>query len=140
MKSLIEYSIKVKHIEIGGIILGEYGKYKKTEFIDVKFFILASKAISFNSSIIFTNESLMEIHNCIENEFKGMMVLGWFHTHPRYGIFLSEQDQFIDNYFFSEPYHISFVIDPYLSWPDNIGVFVWEYNEKKKLKSGFFIY
>jgi proteasome lid subunit RPN8/RPN11 len=39
-------------------------------------------------------------------------IVGWYHTHPGLGIFLSEQDLFVAGHFFPAPYQLSLVIDP----------------------------
>ena len=39
-------------------------------------------------------------------------LLGWQHTHPGLGVFLSEQDLFIHRNFFAEAWQIALVVDP----------------------------
>jgi proteasome lid subunit RPN8/RPN11 len=50
-------------------------------------------------------------------------MVGWYHTHPSFGIFLSGMDRFIHNNFFAQPYHIALVLDPV---KDTFGFFTWE--------------
>ncbi len=38
--------------------------------------------------------------------------MGWYHTHPDFGIFLSDRDRFIHEHFFSGPGQVAHVIDP----------------------------
>jgi len=40
------------------------------------------------------------------------VVLGWQHTHPGMGVFLSAHDLFIHRHFFSQPWQIAMVVDP----------------------------
>ena len=54
------------------------------------------------------------------------LVLGWYHTHPAYGVFLSEHDMFIHRNFFAEPHHVAVVIDPQQVRRDQVGVLVWD--------------
>ena len=56
-------------------------------------------------------------------------MLGWFHSHPGYGVFLSGMDMFIENNFFNLPYQVAYVVDP-LSGKD--GFFGWEDQGKIK--------
>jgi proteasome lid subunit RPN8/RPN11 len=42
----------------------------------------------------------------------GLEIVGWYHSHPGMGIFLSEQDLFVAGHFFPAPYQLSLVIDP----------------------------
>lgn len=47
-------------------------------------------------------------------------ILGWYHSHPGHGIFLSATDQATQNNYFSAPWQIAIVIDPVR---DEFGVF-----------------
>ena len=44
--------------------------------------------------------------------FANARIVGWYHTHPDFGIFLSDYDVFIHQHFFSGPGQIALVIDP----------------------------
>jgi hypothetical protein len=39
-------------------------------------------------------------------------MVGWYHTHPDWGVFLSGMDMFICDNFFNKPLDVAFVIDP----------------------------
>lgn len=43
---------------------------------------------------------------------EGLMVLGWFHSHPARGAYFSGTDQTTQRRFFSRPYSLGYVIDP----------------------------
>ena len=63
-------------------------------------------------------------------------MLGWQHTHPNYGIFLSNYDMFIQENFFNMPFQVAYVVDPI----QNIrGLFQWKNGKVEELK-GFYIY
>jgi proteasome lid subunit RPN8/RPN11 len=49
-------------------------------------------------------------------------VVGWHHTHPGFGVFLSGYDLFIHQHFFREPWQIALVIDPQRQ---ELGFFQW---------------
>ena len=53
-------------------------------------------------------------------------VLGWYHSHPAYGVFLSEYDMFIQRGFFSEEHMCAVVVDPFQQPRDQVGVFTWK--------------
>jgi hypothetical protein len=38
--------------------------------------------------------------------------VGWYHTHPSFGIFLSHHDLFIHQHFFAQPLQVAYVVDP----------------------------
>lgn len=39
-------------------------------------------------------------------------ILGWYHSHPGWGIFLSEWDQYLCRHYFSDAEHMALVVDP----------------------------
>lgn len=39
-------------------------------------------------------------------------ILGWYHSHPGWGIFLSEWDQYLCRHYFSAAEHMALVVDP----------------------------
>ena len=41
-----------------------------------------------------------------------LRVVGWFHTHPNFGCFLSTTDLKTQDYFFPESYQVALVVDP----------------------------
>lgn len=43
---------------------------------------------------------------------QGMRVVGWYHTHPNYGIFLSSDDKLVIQSLFNASYHVALVYDP----------------------------
>ena len=62
--------------------------------------------------------------------------MGWQHTHPGYGVFLSGYDLFIQKNFFNLPFQVAYVIDPI---ENTRGFFQWK-NEKIKKLGGYYIY
>jgi proteasome lid subunit RPN8/RPN11 len=55
------------------------------------------------------------------------MTLGWYHSHPGLGVFLSGTDIFSHSSFFaSEPWYIAVVIDPVSR---EFGAFSWDHGE-----------
>jgi nucleoid-associated protein YgaU len=48
----------------------------------------------------------------VDNDYPSMRIVGWYHTHPGFGLFLSEQDQFSHRSFFSDPRMVALVVDP----------------------------
>jgi len=124
-EALIRFSSSDLLNELGGVLIGKVGKASRRMYVEIRDFIPASKGVSHRASFEFTNEAQQEIHETLHAQFPDMRILGWFHTHPGYGIFLSSADEFIDEHYFKEAYHIAMVLDPTKSEAD-IGVFVWD--------------
>ena len=64
------------------------------------------------ASITFTHETWAHINAVREERYPELRIVGWFHTHPGYGVFLSGYDLFIHRNFFNLPWQLAYVIDP----------------------------
>ena len=128
---LRSYAASNTSYELGGVLVGTIGKASRRLFIEIRDFIPATKGVSHRAAFEFTNEAQQEIHEIVESKFKDMRILGWFHTHPGYGIFLSAADQFIDQHYFNQKYHVAIVIDP--CRPEiEIGAFAWSSKNRRR--------
>lgn len=98
--------------ESGGMLIGniveEFGKIN----IIVNGFVEAKYCEATPTTLKFTHETWDYCHKEIEEKFPGQKIVGWIHTHPNFGIFLSEYDKFIHENFFNEDYQIAYVVDP----------------------------
>ena len=110
--------------ESGGVLVGTYEA--ATGRIQVKGAIPARKAIGSITSLTFTHDSWDEVNEVKDEKYPNDVILGWYHSHPHFGVFLSEYDSFIQKNFFSEAWQIAYVIDPLLG---TCGFFGWENEE-----------
>jgi hypothetical protein len=62
--------------------------------------------------LTFTQDSLVDIHDQIDANYKGQKIVGWYHTHPSMGIFLSHYDTWLHRNFFPEPWQVALVVEP----------------------------
>ena len=51
--------------------------------------------------------------NEIADRYPGRALVGWYHTHPRMGVFLSSYDTWLHMHFFPEPWQVALVIEPF---------------------------
>ena len=122
--------------ESGGMLVGtvieEFGKTN----IVISGFVEAKFCEATPTTLKFTHETWEFVHKEIEKKHKGKKIVGWIHTHPDFGIFLSEYDKFIHQNFFSEAHQVAYVVDPI----QNIeGFYFWINGNIEKCK-GFYIY
>ncbi len=83
------------------------------------------------ATLTFTQDSWAFVHHTIETDFPpDEQIVGWYHSHPGFGIFLSGHDLFIHENFFSGPSQIAIVVDPLAQTE---GAFVWNDGEIKPL-------
>lgn len=131
-----KYSTSNKDKELGGVLLGEYIEEMDSIYVIISDFIEAKYTDSTSSSLTFTHKTWEYIYNEQNNLYPTKKILGWQHTHPGYGIFLSNHDMFIQKNFFNLPWQIAYVIDPVNF---SKGFFQWKDNKVVNLE-GFYIY
>lgn len=110
--ALLAHASGTVDAEVGGILLGKTGQNWQGTFVHVNQIISSKFALEQATSFTFTHESWNFIHNEKEANYPDLDIIGWYHTHPGYGVELSDQDRFIHSSFFSAPYHVAYVYDP----------------------------
>lgn len=105
--------------EIGGFLLGRYTWMadKKQYLVSLDEFVAVSSEGLSNYQWEVSTESLVRDLGSAQDRFPDLCVLGWFHTHPGHGLFLSKPDLVIHNGFFREKYQLAMEID---SMTDNL--------------------
>ncbi len=130
LAGMFAYADRGGEYEVGGFLLGGYHHWEGRRYVDVTVQVPALKAKSARTHLTFSHEAQREFHAVAGRDHPGVLVLGWYHTHPGYGVFLSEYDLFIQRGFFDAEHHVALVIDPFQhSLLDRVGVFVWERGE-----------
>jgi proteasome lid subunit RPN8/RPN11 len=109
--------------EVGGVLVGRLGD---GALPTVSGSIAALEARGERASVTFTHDAWASVHEALERDFPGQQIIGWYHSHPGFGIFLSRHDLFIHENFFSDPRQIAYVVDPHAGTE---GVFVWRDGE-----------
>lgn len=94
--------------EVGGMLVGTTTD-GATKIIG---FIPARTASAEQISLTFTHEVWAEILGVAQERFPDQVLVGWYHTHPSFGLFLSQYDEFIQRNFFAERGQVALVIDP----------------------------
>ena len=111
LEQILDFSESDTSREIGGFLLG--GLYEDGRpFIEVRRFVAAKRTRSDAASLVFTHDTWRDLNKRVTNEFPDDVILGWHHTHPNFGIFLSAHDLFIQRNFFSSPWQVAMVVDP----------------------------
>lgn len=108
--------------EIGGVLVGELLRDASGPFLRVDATIDALHAEEKGAELTFTHATWEHIHKEMDATYADKKIVGWYHTHPGFGIFLSDRDQFIQTSFFNLPFQIALVYDPKSK---EHGVFAW---------------
>lgn len=122
--------------ELGSIILGQYSQEMGKTHVIISQYIEAKYTDASASTLTFTHETWDYVHSEHSRRFPELKIVGWQHTHPNYGIFLSNYDMFIQENFFNMPFQVAYVIDPIQNLR---GFFQWKNGKIEKLK-GYYIY
>ena len=111
LRRAIAYSSKCLTQETGGFLIGRANQQDRW-VVEIRKFLPASGTRSAAASLTFTHDSWSAVHRYLDKRATGEKIVGWHHTHPRMGPFLSEHDLFIQRSFFREPWHVALVMDP----------------------------
>lgn len=101
--------------EVGGWLVGKWRRDKRTgeQFIIVEATLPAPHTRHGSAYLTFTQDTQLALYEVMEERYPGKELVGWYHTHPRMGVFLSSYDTWLHNHFFPEPYQVALVIEPH---------------------------
>jgi proteasome lid subunit RPN8/RPN11 len=117
--------------EVGGVLVGDVCRDEGGPYVRVDATIDALHAEEQGTELTFTHATWDHIHKEMDTRHQGKRIVGWYHTHPGFGIFLSDRDAFIHQSFFNLPYQVALVYDPKSR---EHGVFVWRDNEPRRAR------
>lgn len=113
--------------EVGGVLLGDVRLDEHEQmYVYVTHTLKAEFASEARGHLTFTHQTWLQIHAAHDALYPDKTIVGWYHTHPGWTIFLSPWDLFIHQNFFKQPWQVALVIDPSL---DRAGFFVWKDNQ-----------
>jgi proteasome lid subunit RPN8/RPN11 len=98
--------------ECGGVMVGEKLEGGEGPVVLVEAVIAGAHTDNRRGSVTFTHETWEHINQEKDQKYSDLRIVGWYHTHPGFGIFLSDYDQFIQANFFDLPWNVAFVLDP----------------------------
>jgi proteasome lid subunit RPN8/RPN11 len=123
MRELESHALENINVELGGVLLGEHSLDDQGRpFIVVRDSLRAEHYEATRGSFKFTHQTWESISRQREQFPDAFAVVGWYHTHPGWGVFLSDMDLFICHHFFNRPLDVALVIDPVR---DERGWFAW---------------
>jgi proteasome lid subunit RPN8/RPN11 len=104
--------------EVCGVLIGEV----RNGVIEVRASIEGLNAAQAGTHVTFTQDAWEAIYRVKDESYPDDRIVGWYHSHPGFGVFLSEHDTFIHRNFFSSPDQVAWVYDPH---SDEEGCFGW---------------
>jgi proteasome lid subunit RPN8/RPN11 len=108
------HALRDTSVELGGILLGKECLDDQTglPFVWVTESLEAKHYENTQASFTYTHDSWEEITRQRDALHPELDIVGWYHTHPDFGIFLSGHDLFIHRNFFAQPLQVAYVVDP----------------------------
>jgi len=116
-------------VEICGVLVGNVYRDARGPYLYIESSIRGNHATSKVAQVTFTAETWSAIQEVMDRAHPDQKILGWYHTHPGFGVFLSGMDVFIHENFFSFPWQVAVVYDPK---GGTEGLFVWRRGRTQK--------
>ncbi len=133
LREIVAYAKSNVQRELGGALPGRFYQSRGRLWVEILGYIKAEHYENTAASFKFTHRAWEGMEREKTRRFGEVGYVGWQHTHPGYGIFLSGMDMFIQNHFFNLPYQVALVVDPKA---DTLGFFQWK--NRKVVPCGFF--
>lgn len=111
LNGIKEHGRSSMHAEVCGVLVGSLC-WDGGAYLLVDGRIEGKYASRQSGSVTFTSETWTFIHEELAAKHPDRIIVGWYHTHPGFGIFLSNMDAFIHENFFSFPWQPAYVFDP----------------------------
>jgi len=109
---LIAHAKESLEAEVCGVLVGQTCEDEEGVFVHVSAVIRGEAASEASTHVTFTQTTWNTIHQTLDRDYPKLKIVGWYHTHPGFGVEFSEMDVFIQKNFFPSPTHIALVTDP----------------------------
>ncbi|MEX0819808.1 MAG: Mov34/MPN/PAD-1 family protein [Pirellulaceae bacterium] len=139
MRDMEEHALSDTAVELGGVMLGgQYEDDAGRPFVLVTDSLRAKHYESTKGSFKFTHDTWAQITRERDEFPDELQMVGWYHTHPDWGVFLSGMDMFICDNFFNKKLDVALVIDP---CRQDRGFFQWTGNAEQRVRrtDGFYL-
>jgi proteasome lid subunit RPN8/RPN11 len=110
-----------------GVLIGE----ENGSGMNVTARIAGLNAAQAGTYVTFTQDTWEHIYKIKDKDYPEERIVGWYHSHPGFGVFLSDHDTFIHKNFFSAPLQVAWVYDPH---SDEEGCFGWSGERLERLE------
>src|ERR1700758_1328397 len=104
--------------EVCGVLIGK----ENGNGLSIRSRIPGLNAAQAGTYVTFTQDTWEHIYAVKDQKYPEERIVGWYHSHPGFGVFLSDHDTFIHKNFFGSPGQVAWVYDPH---SDEEGCFGW---------------
>ena len=139
LRDMEEHAVSNTNVELGGVMLGgQYLDPQGRPFVLVSDSLRAQHFEATKGSFKFTHDTWEQITRERDEFPDELQMIGWYHTHPDWGVFLSGMDMFICDHFFNKKLDLALVIDP---CRQDRGFFQWTGDSEQRVRrtGGFYL-
>jgi len=128
---------KKNELEVFGYLVGELFSWKGQKYVIIGNHLYLEGAVhsdKYSFSVMEGTRGKYEIEFQKlkrKNDNENLLRVGWWHSHPGFGCFLSDVDLITQEVVFYEPYHVALVVDPK---EDTFNFFTLDKNSKNGYK------
>ncbi len=97
--------------EVMGLMLGGIYRYERREFSLVREVVTTDLDAS-AVRVKFQKDAFEKLFESLDHSGFNYIIVGWYHSHPGYGCFMSSTDVHTQQSMFNQPFHSAVVIDP----------------------------
>jgi proteasome lid subunit RPN8/RPN11 len=109
---VIGHAVVEPDVEVCGVLVGKLEEDAHGPWVNVIAAIRGESAREEGAAVTFTHETWNHIHGELDRRYPDLQIVGWYHTHGGFGVFLSDMDRFVHENFFPEKHHVAYVYDP----------------------------
>ena len=113
--------------EVCGVLIGA----ENGSGLNITARIPGRNAAQAGTYVTFTQDTWQHIYQIKDKDYPDERIVGWYHSHPGFGVFLSDHDTFIHKNFFSAPLQVAWVYDPH---SDEEACFGWSGERLERLE------
>ncbi len=127
-------SMRDQKTEVMGLLLGDVRKWQERTYLLVRDVVttdLDATAIS----VRFDRKGFEKLFENLDDVGFDYIIIGWYHSHPGYGCYMSDTDIDTQTRMFVSPFHLAMVIDPV-----NMDIGAFKVRDKEQVLTRFAIY
>jgi proteasome lid subunit RPN8/RPN11 len=109
---LIAHAKSSLDLEICGVFVGQVDEAEDNATVHVQAIIQGDEAEQKRIQVTFKQKTWNRIYEILEQDYPDLLIVGWYHTHPGFGVEFSDMDVFVHKNFFPSPTQIALVTDP----------------------------
>jgi len=111
LRGIVYHAFHGLPFEVMGFLVGRALKWEGEEYTEIQDYVPV-RSESKRAGVVPAEGGLASAVTKYLMKLKGKIFVGWYHSHPSFGCFLSSIDLDSHRRYFSESYHVALVVDP----------------------------